>query len=339
MKNVLKTVDSNAINKEEFLSESIVAEVETVVNNEIVEEEAISKALVVNTASTINTVTQPKKKIIAPPPRDYEQYRFRATDYIEKLPIEIEAEELIALRPEKEDAINRKLIEELKDYFGVDWKKDREVITPTVFADALITVLPAKIYTKLLFLYNQAHGCYEPVSQSRFQEIAMCILDKLSPDLYDPSKESAYTKAFYKRVGYKNQFDFYEPNSQYLTFTNGTLDLFNWEFTAHSKDYEATNFLNYAYDPDAKCPLFEKTLDIIFQQNTDLVKSFQEMFGSLLLHGQNDAVDKIFFFYGKGSNGKSLLVQILEHVLMPENCSESIKPISRKFWNNGTNAA
>ena len=268
MTDLLKNVDSNAINKEESVCETIVAEVETVVNNEASVEETFSEESQVNPAPIISAVTQPKKKIAPPPKFDYEPYRFRATDFIEKLDIEIEAEELIAQHPKKANAINNQLNEELKDYFGVEWKKDREVIVPARFAEALTNVLPATIYTNLLFLYNQAHGTYEPISRNRFQEIAMYIVDeKLSPDLYEPSKESSYTNAFYRKVGYKKQYDYYEPNSQYIAFPNGTLDLFSMEFTEHSKDYNVSNFLNYNFEPDAECPEFEKTLNIIFQSD------------------------------------------------------------------------
>ena len=267
--NEIIDVEEVVVEAEEPVGETIITEVDVLDNGEIILREIIVEEADNETSTdesfAADAVIQAEECCLTPPPKtDYEQYRFRATDYVEKLPIELEAEELIVLRPDKANVINNKLNEELKDYFGVEWKKDREVIVPARFADALTTVLPAKIFAKLLFLYNQSHGCYEPVSRDRFQEIVMYIVDeKLSPDLYEPSKEKAYTNAFYKRVGYKNQFDHYEPNSQYIAFTNGTLDLFNWEFTEHSKEYDVTNYLNYAFEPEAECPEFEKTLDII----------------------------------------------------------------------------
>ena len=197
----------------------------------------------------------------------------------------------------------------------------------------MTTVLPATIYTNLLFLYNKAHGTYEPISRNRFQEIAMYIVDeKLSSDLYETSKENSYTNAFYRKVGYKKQYDYYEPNSQYIAFPNGTLDLFTMEFTGHSKDYNVSNYLSYNYEPDAKCPEFEKTLNIIFQSDQALIDSLQELFGSFLLHGTNDAIDKVAVFYGRGSNGKSLTAQTLEHVLQPHHCSaKPLADLSGKF--------
>ena len=72
------------------------------------------------------------------------------------------------------------------------------------------------------------------------------------------------------------------------------------------------------YKPDAKAPLWEKSLMEIFQQDRELVKYFQKVTGYALF-GEN--TERVFIAcYGKGANGKSVLLNTICKLLGDYGC-------------------
>jgi len=69
------------------------------------------------------------------------------------------------------------------------------------------------------------------------------------------------------------------------------------------------------YNPDAECPTFLKFLKEVLPDERDRL-TIQEIFGSFLYRLP---VDRAFFFFGEGANGKSTLIKIMMAFLGKEN--------------------
>lgn len=67
------------------------------------------------------------------------------------------------------------------------------------------------------------------------------------------------------------------------------------------------------YDKDAKCPNFEKFLNEITLGRFDLERFLARLFGYAVLGVPKE--EKVFYFWGKGRNGKGTLIQIIQTVL------------------------
>lgn len=84
---------------------------------------------------------------------------------------------------------------------------------------------------------------------------------------------------------------------------NGTLDLETGEFREHRKEDMLTKMSGVEYNPDATCPVWVDHLETIFQENAELIDSFQMLSGYSLLQRNPEQIMSIW--YGTGKNGKS----------------------------------
>jgi len=124
-------------------------------------------------------------------------------------------------------------------------------------------------------------------------------------------------------------------NRDNLVLKNGTLDLTEWDNIAFNKnkffqnDY-CTIQLNANYDEDARCPEFMKYLNTIFEGDIQRVNLIGEMIGYCLT--TSTKFQKAFILYGDGSNGKSVLVDIICALINLENvCSVSMSDLTQPF--------
>jgi putative DNA primase/helicase len=108
------------------------------------------------------------------------------------------------------------------------------------------------------------------------------------------------------------------PNPYIINCKNGLIDVRNMELAPHTPDHISTFQINANYNENSKCPLFDKFLkEILIGQDRkpdfDLIKIIQEFMGYCLF--PRIPFHKAVIFYGKGSSGKSKLVEILEHLI------------------------
>lgn len=106
-----------------------------------------------------------------------------------------------------------------------------------------------------------------------------------------------------------------------LNCPNGIVDLTTGELLEHERRRRLTRLCPVPFDPDAKCPIWEKTVALIFPAdaqdpsaggNAELVGYVQRLFG-LCLTGRIEAILPIF--WGGGSNGKTTVLKAVQEVL------------------------
>jgi len=98
-----------------------------------------------------------------------------------------------------------------------------------------------------------------------------------------------------------------------LNCQNGILDLKTGELNSHNPEKYMTKISNADYKSNAKCPLFKKFLKEIFNDDKELTSYIQGIAGMALVGEQLE--QSVFIFHGMGSNGKSVLLNILAYVL------------------------
>ncbi|WP_420549592.1 phage/plasmid primase, P4 family [Curvivirga sp.] len=109
------------------------------------------------------------------------------------------------------------------------------------------------------------------------------------------------------------------PARNVLYFKNGVLDLNTKKLSVHRSENYNTYVYDWDYDSNATCPTFLNALsDMVFddrdpEQGKDELQAYlREMIGFCLLRKKPD--QKAFFWDGRGGNGKSELVRVLQKV-------------------------
>lgn len=126
----------------------------------------------------------------------------------------------------------------------------------------------------------------------------------------------------------------------YVAMANGVLDLDrlladeNAELPdvllPHSPAWFSTIRLPYNFEPDAKCPRWEKFLEKNLELDPERIKILQEWAGYLLL--PETGQQKFLALEGEGSNGKSVYCAAITAMLGLENCSHvSVEQLCDKF--------
>ena len=110
-----------------------------------------------------------------------------------------------------------------------------------------------------------------------------------------------------------------------LNLQNGTLCIrpedggtFNIRLEPHRRDDFLTYVLPYAYDPQATCPLWDTFLRQVLPD-----PDAQRTLGEYMAYCFTPSVkaEKMLMLYGSGSNGKSVVLDVAEHILGTENVS------------------
>lgn len=120
---------------------------------------------------------------------------------------------------------------------------------------------------------------------------------------------------------------FFGSREQMVNLNNGTLKIKQGEWTLD--DHKREDYLlaksPHNYVPSAKCPQFEAFLNATFEPDQDTnekVNLIYELFGYSLTN--STAMEKFVILVGTGSNGKSLLLNILTELVGKQNtCSIS----------------
>lgn len=97
-----------------------------------------------------------------------------------------------------------------------------------------------------------------------------------------------------------------------LNAANGTIDLRDGELRAHKQSDMMTMVTSVDYDPCAKCPRWEEFLERV-QPDEELRLWIQRYLGYALTGDVREQC--LSFFYGGGSNGKSVLIDVVLRIL------------------------
>ncbi len=114
----------------------------------------------------------------------------------------------------------------------------------------------------------------------------------------------------------------WQPNSQYLVFTNGVLDTSTMQLLPFSEEYQTNNIFDFDYTENAECPRFRKALCEALDDDT--AKVLQELFGYQLFSDARH--ERIGVLVGSGRNGKSVLMKAVVYALGKERVTNYSLP-------------
>ena len=108
-----------------------------------------------------------------------------------------------------------------------------------------------------------------------------------------------------------------DPKRRIIVFENEVLDLLTRELKGKSPEWKYTIGIPHKFNPDAKCPRFDKFIDEILPPESHAL--IKQIIGYLLI--PSTAFRKFFVFLGEGANGKSTLIEVIVGILGPQNIS------------------
>lgn len=115
---------------------------------------------------------------------------------------------------------------------------------------------------------------------------------------------------------YDNDSDFDDYNKAMINLKNGTFEMGSkgLKLRKPNKDDFLTYQLNFEYDENAECPLFNKFLDRVLPDKT-LQMILAEYIGYLFIKTEDLKLEKVLLLYGTGANGKSVFFEIVYALL------------------------
>lgn len=104
-----------------------------------------------------------------------------------------------------------------------------------------------------------------------------------------------------------------------LSFQNGTLEIESGVFRDFSQADYCSIIMDYDYDPEARCPQWEKFIDDVTDEEPRRAENLQFIAGYTLV--PDCRYQKIFCLLGGGSNGKSVYLEIIQALFGNKNVS------------------
>lgn len=108
-----------------------------------------------------------------------------------------------------------------------------------------------------------------------------------------------------------------DPKKQRICLVNGTLNLRTGELERHAPEHELLHKLDFDWDEEATCPVYDRVMTETFAGEDSLEKEnlWDEFCGLTLVDDMS--LQKLLFLVGGGGNGKGTLVRVLESMHDP----------------------
>lgn len=102
-----------------------------------------------------------------------------------------------------------------------------------------------------------------------------------------------------------------------LTFQNGTLEIETGNFRDFSPDDFCSIIMDYDYDPDAACPVWENFIEDVTDYEPRRQENLQFIAAYVLV--PDCRFQKVFLLTGVGGNGKSVYLEVMQRVFGVKN--------------------
>ncbi len=212
-------------------------------------------------------------------------------------------------------------LQKAKDSLLKDFIKSKESASNIEFIDggSINSVKIADLIlgqNKIIFsaenFYQYSEGVYTKTHEEQIHQLTLEIL-----------KTKTSQRKSHEIIHFLKIKSFIVPNilncSPYLNLKNGLFNLDNFALTEHNQDNYSTIQLNIEFNKHTHCPLWEQTINEIFEQNIEKIQALQEFMGLCLT--KETKYEKALFLIGDGANGKSVILYILGLILGKDNYS------------------
>lgn len=177
-----------------------------------------------------------------------------------------------------------------------------------------------------IFIYNRK-GYYDEITEALLKKVCRDILHEAKPNIWNRKWENEYFEALKREMHY---VDALNSHHELINLKNGMFNLNTMQLMPHNPKYYSTIQNPIKYNKGAACPRFIEFLLDIFQGDKERVLLVQELMG--ICFTRESRIHKAFIFYGPGSNGKSLLAEIIRILIGVDNTSNvSLNDLSGRF--------
>lgn len=160
---------------------------------------------------------------------------------------------------------------------------------------------------------------YEQVANQEIDQLIIKRGSRVDHQISNAKVEE--THKYLAKIGWK-EIDLTLTNNM-LNLNNGIYDLKNRILLQHDPKYFFTYKLNWEYDGLAKCPLFDRFLELVMQGRQEDIDLCWTLIADII-YGGKPILEKAWILYGEGKNGKSAFLNIVRALVGEENIS-SIK--------------
>lgn len=176
--------------------------------------------------------------------------------------------------------------------------------------------------------YQYISNYWKEVSEHNLKRMLRRFFNKYEPDKWTTGIEKLYWENMRLECVLTDEL---KPATNYISVANGLLNLNTFKLEPHNKQIFSTVQLPFAYNPQAACPNFMAFLNDIFLNDSELVNLMQEVLGYSL--SCEVKAEKMFVFFGDGSNGKGVLCKVMFELAGGEKnvSSVSLKNLSSQF--------
>ncbi len=196
-------------------------------------------------------------------------------------------------------------------------KRESDKIRFTNYEQEVLNRMPYLKKNEIGLVFNYKDGVYKIVSDLEIQDL---ILNNLYDDMlwgYRTKRNVADKVACLLSI--IPPLVLTNDGNWILNVKNGLLNLKTMELVPHTPNFVSLTQLPVAYDPEAKCPIWEECMDAWMEgpekeEKTQLLKQFC---GYTLTSSMN--YDKALFLVGDGGNGKSTCVDTIARVIGPDS--------------------
>lgn len=210
----------------------------------------------------------------------------------------------------------------------VIYNEEGEVIfSPKKFTGMLKFTCTIICYKKDYLVYNYETGLFETLLIEDLQRLIKYILDTVDQRFWSSKNESKIITLIDRDYDILKELPSYD---QYIFFNNGVYNIATKELEDYNPKLVVMNKITNNYNKDAKCPLFLRFINDCMCGDDELIKCIQEIMGYVLV--DTVKAQKLFLFYGTGSNGKSVLCDLITYMLGKVNVSSiSLNQFKKDF--------
>ena len=166
-------------------------------------------------------------------------------------------------------------------------------------------------YVEKVGFYEYRHGVWIKLSENSIGRYFADILGQW----FSGSKLGSLEKALKAMTTTDELFN----RKPLFNFRNCVLELETGKVREHRPDDLSSIQVKYDYNPEAKCPQWDKFISEIMADREASIKLLQEMAGYILF--DDCFLEKCFFLIGDGANGKSVFLNVISAVFDEANIS------------------
>ncbi len=209
---------------------------------------------------------------------------------------------------------------------GITFKEERLLFNPNIFAEFFMKQEELAIYEGKIF-YCYREGVWTRLEDYELLRKIRDLVQDTRKNIFNTNMGNNALEMLRLAVPPIRNLDGFK---RLINVENGMLNLETLELLPHASSYYSSIRIPLTFDPKATCTHFEKFVQEIMDDDPERVCVIQEFFGYLLT--ADTVIHKAFFLFGEGSNGKSVLLDILTYLIGPENVSNlSLTDLDNSF--------